>query len=111
MKIHKKLLKRAIKIIILTIAIILLINLCANDLIVNGFGSFFTIGAYKEAFKICEADIMFINVLRYLLTAITIVVGYTYLSYNAELLRLQRKVKEKLRKEGYSWTQINYAIQ
>ncbi len=111
MKIHKNLFKRAIKIILLTIAVILLINLCANDLIVNGFDSFFTINAYKEAFKLCEADIMFINVLRCLSTAITLVVSYTYLSYNIELLRLQRKTKEKLRKEGYSWTQINYAIQ
>ncbi len=40
MKIHKNLFKRAIKIILLTIAVILLINLCANDLIVNGFDSF-----------------------------------------------------------------------
>lgn len=90
MRINKKVMKRAIKIILSTILAVLLVNLLANDLLTNGLSRFFTIQSYKEAFELCEVDIVIINMLRYVFTGIALVVGYTYLSYNAELMKLER---------------------
>ena len=82
--------KRAIKIILLTILAVFLINIVANDLLSNGFSRFFTISSYKEAFELCEVDIVIINVLRWIFTGVSLVIGYAYLSYNAELMKLER---------------------
>lgn len=98
MRINKKVMKRAIKIILLTILAVLLVNLLANDLLINGLSRFFTISSYKEAFELCEVDIVIINVLRYMFTGISLVIGYAYLSYNAELMRLERAERIELRK-------------
>lgn len=98
MRINKKVMKRAIKIILLTILAVFLINIVANDLLANGLSRFFTISSYKEAFELCEADIVIINVLRYMFTGISLVIGYAYLSYNAELMRLEREERMEIRK-------------
>ena len=98
MRINKKVMKRAIKIILLTILAVFLINIVANDLLSNGFSRFFTISSYKEAFELCEVDIVIINMLRYVFTGISLVIGYAYLSYNAELMRLEREERIELRK-------------
>lgn len=90
MKINKKVMKRAIKIIISTILVVLLVNVIANDLLSNGLSRFFTISSYKKAFELCEVDIVIINVLRWVFTGIALVIGYAYLSYNAELMKLER---------------------
>lgn len=98
MRINKKVMKRAIKIIISTILAVLLINVVANDLLANGFSRFFTIQSYKEAFELREVDIVIINVLRYMFTGISLVIGYAYLSYNAELMKLERAERIEIRK-------------
>lgn len=98
MRINKRIMRRAIKIIISTIFTILLVNVIANDLLSNGLSRFFTIQSYKEAFELCEVDIVIINMLRYVFTGIALVIGYAYLSYNAELMRLEREEKNELRK-------------
>lgn len=98
MRINKKVMKRAIKIILSTIFAILLVNVIANDLLSNGLSRFFTIQSYKEAFELCEVDIVIINMLRWVLTGIALVIGYAYLSYNAELMRLERAERIELRK-------------
>lgn len=98
MRINKRVMKRAIKIIISTVFTILLVNVVANDLLANGFSRFFTISSYKEAFELCEVDVVLINVLRYMFTGISLVIGYAYLSYNAELMRLERAERIELRK-------------
>lgn len=98
MRVNKKVMKRAIKIILSTILAVLLVNVIANDLLANGFGRFFTIQSYKEAFELCEVDIVIINVLRYMFTGISLVIGYAYLSYNAELMRLERAERIEIRK-------------
>jgi hypothetical protein len=90
MRINKKVMKRAIKIILSTVLAVLLVNVIANDLLANGFSRFFTISSYKEAFELCEVDIVIINMLRWVLTGISLVIGYAYLSYNAELMKLER---------------------
>lgn len=90
MRVNKRIMKRAIKIILLTILAVFLINIVANDLLSNGFSRFFTIQSYKEAFELCEVDIVIINMLRWVLTGIALVIGYAYLSYNAELMKLER---------------------
>ena len=98
MRINKKVMKRAIKIIISTILAVLLVNLLANDLLTNGLSRFFTIQSYKEAFELCEVDVVIINMLRYMFTGIALVIGYAYLSYNAELMKLEREERIELRK-------------
>ena len=98
MRINKQVMKRAFKIILLTILTILLVNVVANDLLANGFSRFFTIQSYKEAFELCEVDIVIINMLRYVFTGISLVIGYAYLSYNAELMRLERAERIEIRK-------------
>ena len=98
MRVNKRIMKRAIKIILLTILAVFLINIVANDLLSNGFSRFFTISSYKEAFELCEVDIVIINMLRWVLTGIALVIGYAYLSYNAELMRLERAERIELRK-------------
>ena len=98
MRINKKVMKRAIKIILSTILAVLLVNLLANDLLTNGLSRFFTISSYKKAFELCEVDVVIINVLRYMFTGISLTIGYAYLSYNAELMRLEREEKNELRK-------------
>lgn len=98
MRVNKRIMKRAFKIILLTILTILLVNVVANDLLANGFSRFFTIQSYKEAFELCEVDIVIINMLRYVFTGIALVIGYAYLSYNAELMRLEREERIELRK-------------
>ena len=85
-------------IILSTIFAILLVNVIANDLLSNGLSGFFTIQSYKEAFELCEVDIVIINMLRWVLTGIALVIGYAYLSYNAELMRLERAERIELRK-------------
>ena len=90
MRINKKVMKRAIKIILSTILVVLLVNIIANDLLANGFSRFFTISSYKEAFELCEVDVVIINALRWVFTGIALTVGYAYLSYNAELMKLER---------------------
>ena len=90
MRINKKVMKRAIKIILSTILAVLLVNVVANDLLANGLSRFFTIQSYKEAFELCEVDVVIINMLRWVLTGISLVIGYAYLSYNAELMKLER---------------------
>ena len=98
MRVNKRIMKRAIKIILSTILAVLLVNLLANDLLTNGLSRFFTIQSYKEAFELCEVDVVIINVLRYMFTGISLVIGYAYLSYNAELMRLEREERIELRK-------------
>ena len=98
MRINKRVMRRAIKIILSTILAVLLVNLLANDLLTNGLSRFFTIQSYKEAFELCEVDVVIINVLRYMFTGISLVIGYAYLSYNAELMRLERAERIELRK-------------
>ena len=98
MRINKKVMKRAIKIILSTIFAILLVNVIANDLLSNGLSRFFTIQSYKEAFELCEVDIVIINMLRWVLTGIALVIGYAYLSYNAELMRLEKEERMEIRK-------------
>lgn len=108
MRINKRVMKRAIKIIISTVFTILLVNVVANDLLANGFSRFFTISSYKEAFELCEVDVVLINVLRYMFTGISLVIGYAYLSYNAELMRLERAERIELRKVVMSDDEENY---
>lgn len=98
MRINKKVMKRAIKIIISTILAVVLVNVIANDLLSNGLSRFFTIQSYKEAFELCEVDVVLINVIRYVLIGISLVIGYAYLSYNAELMRLEREERIELGK-------------
>lgn len=98
MRVNKRIMKRAIKIIISTILAVLLVNLLANDLLTNGLSRFFTIQSYKEAFELCEVDVVIINVIRWIFTGISLVIGYAYLSYNAELMRLERAERIELRK-------------
>lgn len=98
MRINKRIMKRAIKIILSTIFAILLVNVVANDLLANGFSRFFTIQSYKEAFELCEVDVVIINALRWVFTGIALTVGYAYLSYNAELMKLERAERIELRK-------------
>ena len=98
MRINKKVMKRAIKIIISTILAVVLVNVIANDLLSNGLSRFFTIQSYKEAFELCEVDVVLINVIRYVLIGISLVIGYAYLSYNAELMRLERAERIEIRK-------------
>lgn len=96
MRINKKVMKRAIKIILSTIFAVLLVNLLANDLLTNGLSRFFTISSYKEAFELCEVDIVIINMLRWVSIGISLVVGYTYLSYNAELMKIEKEEKRAM---------------
>lgn len=98
MRVNKRIMKRAIKIILLTILAVFLINIVANDLLSNGFSRFFTISSYKEAFELCKIDIAIINVLRWIFTGISLVIGYAYLSYNAELMRLEKEERMEIRK-------------
>lgn len=98
MRINKRIMKRAIKIILSTILAVLLVNVVANDLLSNGSSRFFTIQSYKEAFELCEVDVVIINMLRYMFTGISLVIGYAYLSYNAELMRLERAERIEIRK-------------
>lgn len=98
MRINKRVMRRAIKIILSTIFAILLVNVIANDLLTNGLSRFFTIQSYKEAFELCEVDIVIINMLRYVFTGIALVIGYAHLSYNAELMKLERAERIEIRK-------------
>ena len=98
MRINKRVMRRAIKIILSTILAVLLVNVIANDLLANGLSRFFTISSYKEAFELCEVDIVIINVLRWIFTGVSLVIGYAYLSYNAELMKLERSERIELRK-------------
>ena len=98
MRVNKRIMKRAIKIILSTIFAILLVNVIANDLLSNGLSRFFTIQSYKEAFELCEVDIVIINMLRWVLTGIALVIGYAYISYNAEPMRLERAERIEIRK-------------
>ena len=96
MRINKKVMRRAIKIIVSTILMILLVNVIANDILVDGLSRFFTIQSYKEAFELCEIDIVIINMLRWVFIGISLVVGYTYLSYNAELMKIEKEEKRAM---------------
>lgn len=96
MRINKKVMRRAIKIIVSTILMILLVNVIANDILVDGLSRFFTIQSYKEAFELCEIDIVIINTLRWVFIGISLVVGYTYLSYNAELMKIEKEEKRAM---------------
>lgn len=98
MRINKRVMRRGVKIIISTVLAVLLVNVIANDLLANGFGRFFTIQSYKEAFELCEVDIVIINALRWVFTGIALVIGYAYLSYNAELMKLERAERIEIRK-------------
>lgn len=98
MRINKKVMHRAIKIIISTVFAILLVNVLANDLLANGLSRFFAIQSYKEAFELCEVDVVIINALRWVFTGIALVIGYAYLSYNAELIKLERAERIEIRK-------------
>ena len=88
--------KRAFKIILLTILTILLVNVVAHDLLAHGFSRFFTIQSYKEAFELCEVDVVIINTIRYVFTGIVLVIGYAYLSYNAELMKIEKEEKRAM---------------
>ena len=88
---NKKQFIRAIITIILTIVGIVLITMFMNNLRVEGLGSLFTIGAYKEAFEVTSADIKLINVLEISFISSIIYLAYQYLDYNAEIIKLERE--------------------
>lgn len=85
----KKQFIRAIITILLTIVLIVLITMFMNDLKVEGLGSLFTIGAYKEAFEVTSTDIKIINILEVSFISSIIFLAYNYLDYHAKLIKLE----------------------
>lgn len=90
-RINKKQLIRAIITILLTIAGIVLITMFMNNLKIEGLGSLFTIGAYKEAFVVTKTDITIINILEVSFISSLIYLAYQYLDYHAEMIKLERE--------------------
>ena len=88
---NKKQFIRAIITILLTIVGIMLITLFMNELKVEGLGSLFTIGAYKEAFEVTSADIKLINLFEIVSICSIIYFAYQYLDYHAGLIKLERQ--------------------
>lgn len=88
---NKKQFIRAIITLLLTIAGIVLITMFMNQLRVEGIGSLFTIGAYKEAFEVTKTDITIINVLEVSFIGSTIYLAYQYLDYHAQIIKLERE--------------------
>ena len=95
---NKKQFTRAIITLLLTIAGIVLITMFMNDLKVNGLGSLFTIGAYKEAFEVTNTDITIINILKVSFISSLIYLAYQYLDYHAKLIKLERQERLVLTK-------------
>lgn len=87
----KKQFIRAIITILLTIVGIVLVMIYANSLKVNGLGSLFTIGAYKEAFEVTSTDIKIINMLEVAFISSIIFLAYTNLDYYSELANLEEQ--------------------
>ena len=88
---NKKQFIRAIITLLLTIVGIMLITLFMNELKVEGLGSLFTIGAYKEAFEVTSADIKLINLFEVVSISSIIYFAYQYLDYHAGLIKLERQ--------------------
>ena len=84
--------KGAVKIILYSIIAICVIVAFASELKTNGFESFFTIPAYKEAFA--ETDIGMVNVLETLAIVFTLYVTKINLQDNAEERKLEREEEE-----------------
>ena len=94
----KKQFIRAIITILLTIVGRVLIIMFMNNLKVEGLGSLFTIGAYKEAFKVTSTDIKIINMLEVSFICSIIFLAYNYLEYHAELNQLEKEKTLAIRK-------------
>ena len=88
---NKKQFARAIVTILLIIVGIVLITMFMNQLRVEGLGSLFTIGAYKEAFEVTSADIKLINLFEIVSICSIIYFAYQYLDYHAGLIKLERQ--------------------
>ena len=89
--INKKQFIRAILTILAVIIGITLTIVYMNNLKVEGFGSLFTIGSYKEAFEVTAADIKLINLFEIASICSIVFLAYNYLDYHAELIKLERK--------------------
>ena len=90
-RINKKQLTRAMITILLTIVGIVLITMFMNNLKVEGLGSLFTIGSYKEAFEVTSTDIAIINMLEISFIGSLIYLAYQYLDYHAQIIKLERE--------------------
>lgn len=88
---NKKQFIRAIITILLTIVGIVLITMFMNNLKVEGLGSLFTIGAYKEAFEVTSTDKTIINILEVSFIGSIIYLAYQYLDYHAQIIKLERE--------------------
>ena len=88
---NKKQFIRAIITLLLTIVGIVLITMFMNNLKVEGLGSLFTIGAYKEAFEVTSTDVTIINVLEVSFIGSLIYLAYQYLDYHAQIIKLERE--------------------
>ena len=95
--INKKQLVRAILTILLVIIGITLTIAYTNELKINGLGSLFTIGAYKEAFEVTSADIKLINLFEVASVCSIIFSAYNYLDYHAELIKEERREQQYLK--------------
>lgn len=95
--INKKQLVRAILTILLVIIGITLTIVYMNNLKVEGFGSLFTIGSYKEAFEVTAADIKLINLFEVASICLIIFFAYNYLDYHAELIKEERREQQYLK--------------
>lgn len=82
---NKRQFKKAIMILIMTLAIIATIILFGNYLKFNGLDSLFTVNAYKEAFRTTEDDIAIINLLMGLFVGTTLTTSFNLLlEYKSE---------------------------
>lgn len=95
--INKKQLVRAILTILAVIVGITLAIVYMNELKVEGLGSLFTIGAYKEAFEVTKTDIALINLFEITTIGAIIFYAYNYLDYHAELIKEEKREQQYLK--------------
>lgn len=93
---NKKQFARSIITILLTIVSIVLIILFMENLKIEGLGSLFTVGAYKEAFEVTKTDITIINIWELGFVGATIYMAYAYLDYYSKMAELEAEEQEAL---------------
>ena len=92
---NKKQFKEAMKVIVISIACIVLTIVIASVLKTRGLESLFTTNIYKEAFETNPNDIVLINRLEVVTVIGIIALCYNELYYNAEIYKIERE-EEKL---------------
>ena len=88
---NKKLFKKQMLTIVITIMVMILIAMFANYLKIYGFGKLFTTNLYEEAFAVTEYDRYLIKMFASVAELSTLIGCYFTLQYNKEIADIERE--------------------